>query len=376
MRARARWRLVSLLVAAACLYPQTSRAQVSVSLIWHQPDIQAFYLSDFTSYIADFALGDPESVAQPDLFTVQIVNTTGLTQRVFLKFFVFAGAGAATELLSGTSDPFSLAPEGLIIRNSDLIDSDLPFGLTDTDFNEQEAEDIATRTLETGTLPSDTYTFRIEVYAELNPITPIGSSEHIIVVTNPTRVDLVGPGGFFGELLPVVANSTPQFFWSADAMAMGGISRFRIKVVQVEESASAEDAMDGFAVWQAEMVNQTTEIYPASVEAIPLEPGATYAWQVARLVETSGGTREIESDIFWFRMEDEASGIVGAGVDEEVNSMIQQIAALQGLGADLEDFQPTGQVLVDGRPVSLNSLRGLLSQVLTGAVQIATIIIR
>ena len=366
MRAGARHRLVSLLVLGVGIWPALASGQAAVFITWNQPDIQTFYLSDF----------DPsDTSAHPDLFTVTITNTAGLDQTIFLRFFIFSGAGAALEILSAKSNDFVLAPGGLVVSNRELSNVDRPFGLADYSVNTETAEAITDKLLETGLLPSDIYTFRIEVY---NSATAglLSSAEHAVVVSNPTRVDLVGPGAQFGGTLPVVAIPTPQFFWSTDALDPLLTARFLIKVVRLQESASAEEAIQGFAVWEAEVTDQTTAIYPSSVEAIALEPGATYAWQIKRLIDTSGGIREIESEIFWFKMEDEASGIVGAGVDEEVDAMIDQIMSLQGLSQELEGFQPTGQVLVDGRPVSLNALRSLLERVLAGTIQIATIIIR
>jgi hypothetical protein len=119
-----------------------------------------------------------------------------------------------------------------------------------------------------------------------------------------------------------------------------------------------------------------TAIYPSSVEAIQLEAGASYAWQIIRYVETSSGTVDIESPIFWFKMEDPAAGVVGASVDEEVDQMIDQIQEMQGVGDQLEGYQPTGQVIVDGQPMNLNALRNLLEQILNGQLQVGTIIIR
>jgi hypothetical protein len=364
MRAAARRRLLSLLVLGACLWPVVASGQASVFITWHRPDIQTFFLSDFEP---------SDTSVHPDLFTIIITNTLGTPQLVKLRFFISV-ASVIDPLLSAESNEFTLDPAGLTISNRELSDPDRPFGLQEYTLDSDAAEDLFGTVLETGLLPSDTYTFRIEVYGPTGLL--LSSAEHPLVVTNPSRVDLIGPGAQFGGFLPVVAISTPQFFWSTDALDPALTANFMIKVVRVEEAASAEEAISGFAAWESGMDNQTTTIYPASVEAIPLEPGATYAWQIKRLVDTSGGIRELESDIFWFKMEDEASGIFGAGVDEEVTSMLDQIIELQGLTSDLEGFHPTGQILVDGRPVSLNSLRNLLERVLAGTLQIATIIIR
>ena len=366
MRAGARLRLLSLLVLSACLLPAAAGAQVSISLVWHQPDLQTFYLSDF----------DPSDASlHPDLFTVSLINTAGVDTTIYLKFYIYFGATSDTRLLEAKSDPFVLGPGGEVFTNRELTNDQQPFGLVEAIFDEEAAGDLAETALETGLLPSNTYSFRLEAYSYPAGVL-LNTAQYVLTVSNPTRVDLIGPGASFGGVLPVVATPNPQFFWSTDASAATLLKRYLIRVVRVQESGSAEEAIQGFATWEGEINDATTAIYPSSVESIPLEPGATYAWQVERLVETSSGVARLESEIFWFKMEDQNSGFSGSSVDEEVDAMINQIAGLQGVSGELAGFRPTGQVLVDGKPTDLNSLRGLLEQVLNGALQIATIIIR
>jgi hypothetical protein len=365
MRATRRRHLLGLVAAVLVLWPAVAGAQVSVLFTWNQPNIQSFYLSDF----------DPSDTAvHPDLFTLQILNSTGLDQVISLRFYILAGMGGATQLVTASTDPFTLGAGGLMVTNRDLSQVGQDYTLSDYDVDTDAAEEIVNQLLETGVLPSDTYTFRLEVYSEVEAL--MGSGEYALVVSNPSRVDLFGPGGEFGGTLPVIATSNPQFFWSSDAMGGTASTRFSLKVVRVDDATSGEEAIDGFAVWQAAVTDQTTTIYPASVEAIPLEAGSSYAWQVTRIVETSGGEREIESEIFWFKLEDPAGGIFGASVDEEVAAMLQQIASLQGVGSEIEGFTPIGTVLVDGRPVNLNGLRELLRRILSGEIQVTSIIIR
>lgn len=365
MRATRRRHLLGLVAAVLVLWPAVAGAQVSVLFTWNQPDIQSFYLSDF----------DPSDTAvHPDLFTLQILNSTGLDQVVYLRFYILAGPGGATQLVTASTDPFTLGAGGLMVTNRDLSQVGQDYTLSDYDVDTDAAEEIVNQLLETGVLPSDTYTFRIEVYSEVGAL--MGSGEYALVVSNPSRVDLFGPGGEFGGTLPVIATSNPQFFWSSDAMGGAASTRFNLKVVRVDDATSGEEAIDGFAVWQTAITDQTTTIYPASVEAIPLEAGSSYAWQVTRIVGTSGGEREIESEIFWFKLEDPAGGVFGASVDEEVTAMMDQIMTLQGVGTELEGFTPLGTVLVDGRPVNINGLRELLKRVLSGEIQVTSIIIR
>ncbi len=380
MRTGSRWCLACGLVAALLLLPSQGRAQVSVNFIWHQPDMQTFYVADFI----DLAQESIDTSMMSDLFTVVITNTTVTARNVSLKVTLRIENLAALQLSGNTlawaqSLPFTLeASEVLQVSNRDLGQEGSRFSIDSgkSGFDETTGEALQDLILQTGLLPSGTFVFDVAIHDEFDQPIPGASFSHSIIVSNPSRVDLVGPGTEFGGSLLVIATETPQFFWSPDAVASGLTSRFRIRVVKVEGATSAEEAMQGYATWEKIVENQTTEIYPSSVEAIALEAGQTYAWQVERLVETSSGTHELQSDIFWFKLEDPSAGVVGAGIEEEVSTMVERIQELQGISSELEGYQPTGMVLVDGKPTDLNALRNLLEQVLSGQIQIATIIIR
>lgn len=377
MRAGSRWCQAFGLVAALLLLPSQGRAQVSVNIILHQPYMQTFYVADFM----DLARESIDTSMMSDLFTVVIHNTPVTAREVSLKVTLRIENLATLQLGGSTlawaqSQPFTIeASEMLQISNRDLGQEGSRFSIDSakSDFDQETGEMLQDLILQTGLLPSCTFIFDVTIHDEFE--VEIAFDTRSIIVSNPSRVDLVGPGTEFGGSLPVIATDTPQFFWSTDAFA-SGFSRFRIRVVKVEGAASAEEAMQGYATWEKIVEDQTTEIYPSSVEAIALEAGQTYAWQVERLVETSSGIHELQSDIFWFKLEDPSAGVIGAGVEEEVSTMIAMILDLQGLSSELEGYQPTGMVLVDGRPTDLNTLRNLFEQVLSGQIQIATIIIR
>lgn len=363
--------------AALLLIPSTGQAQVSMVFTWHQPDMQTFYLADFYNLAQESV--DPNQL--PDLFTVTFINTYSEPVPVALRVKLRVEnlnvlSGDIEELAVLQTNYADIEPGQTPITNRDIATESHDFSVNEdlSDYDEDAAEQLEDYILQTGLMPSGTYIFDVELLDFSGAV--IQTQSIVRYVSNPTRVDLVGPGDEFGSTLPVVASSTPQFFWSTDASAADITTRFLVRVVKVEGGVTAEEAMQGYAVWEAGVENQTTAIYPSSVEAIPLEPSATYAWQVKRLVETSSGTQELESQIFWFKMEDPESGAVGANVDDEVSQMIDQILDIQGVSGELEGFVPTGQVMIDGQPVDLNALRELLELVLSGQLQITSIIIR
>ncbi len=365
-------------VAMMVLSPSAGRAQVSMVFTWSQPNMQTFFVADFINLAQETF----DTSSHPDLFTALLTNTSADTQYVAvrIKFGIEnLSAGALSDsypnLASIETTVFGVPPAGRIFTNRDIADQGSDIRIRESDYDDAATDELQDLILQTGLLPTGQYIFEFELLDEYGQLLP-SPMPFSIWVSNPTRVDLLGPGDEFGQTLPVVATSTPQFFWSTDAAAAGITTRFQIRVVKAEGASSAEEAISGFAVWESQITDQMTAIYPSSISAIQLESGATYAWQVNRQIETSSGTVEIESPIFWFKMEDPSAGVVGATVDEEVNQMIDQIQEMQGVGSQLEGFQPTGQVIVDGQPMNLNSLRNLLEQVLNGQLQVVSIIIR
>ncbi len=366
---------------AACAFllllaAPAARGQVSVVFTWHQPDMQSFYLANFF----DLAQESVDTGQHPDLFTIQLVNTTSppVPVNVSARITLRVESLNIDELAWVQTRLFELGTAGIVLNNRQLSEEGQPWTVDGekSGYDEDAAEDLSDTILQTGLLPSDTYTFRIQIFNEYDQPIPGAATSYSLIVSNPSRVDLIAPGAEFGTTLPVVATATPQFFWTTDASAAGLTKRYLIRVVKVEDSSSAEEVMQGFANWEAVVENKTTEIYPSSADAMPLEPGVAYAWQVIRRIITSGGQVELESPIFWFKMEDQSAGVIGATVDEQVAQMINQIQEIQGVGTELGGFVPTGQVLIDGRPVDLNALKSLLEQILNGQIQVGSIVIR
>jgi hypothetical protein len=137
--------------------------------------------------------------------------------------------------------------------------------------------------------------------------------------------------------------------------------------------------MQSFPNWDA-TTSASTALYPGSVSAIPLAPGKTYAWQVTREIRTSGGNIYLNSPIYWFRMAGGEDGSRPANQDagDQLGAGIQldQLGRALGLGAQLDGFRPTGQMIVDGKPVSVETLEALLRAILAGEISVHSIIVR
>lgn len=339
-------------------------AQVRVSAEWLYP-VETVYIGDFSPYNVGQA---------PDFLGITLVNAGARAQTILLELTIERERPSPLFIFRGRTAPFVLSEPVRRVTNRDLASRGRDVSMTDYEIG-KEAERTYEQIAQTGRFPSGTYVFALKVF------TPVGAVLDETVVrlelTNPTRIELIAPGRPFGEPPPVVTTQAPRFVWSS-AVGVGGGGQYRIRVVRVDAAASAEEAMQGFAAWEA-VTRATTVLYPGSVNAIPLEPGASYAWQVTREIRTSGGVEFLASPIFWFRVAAPAGAAPLARSAASDDAAALEFAALVqrlGFGASLAGFRPTGQLLVDGRPVAPERLQDLIRAILAGEIAIRSVTVR
>ena len=349
----------------AALLTSPAGAQVRVTTQWLFP-VETVYAADFVP----FSVGQ-----QPDFLGITLMNGAASPQSVVLQLIVRQERPSSRLLFEGITDPFVLRGSVRRITNRDLASQNSDVSIKSYDIA-SAAEDLAETVARTGRFPSGTYVFQTRVTMPGGMV--LDEDEVRVDLVNPTRLELLTPGRPFGDQPEVVNASAPRFQWSTDEGLVGGSQQYRIRVVPANASASPEEAMQGFASWEA-VTSATTAIYPGSVSAIPLVPGNTYAWQVTRDVLTSGGTQLLDSPIYWFKMAGgtgEGSTGGGAAADVGRDTQLYQLLQRLGLGGDLAGFRPTGQILVDGSPVSIENLEALLRAILSGDVAVRTITVR
>jgi hypothetical protein len=351
-------RRVRLLALLGLLLAPPASAQVVVN-VQKFINLETLYLADLSPYTVG---------SQPEF--VSITLTGAGSRQIRLAIELRRERPTASRLLTGTTDPFTLSGT-LRLTNRDLACEDCPYGVEDGEIS-AEFEDIVR---ESSRFPAGSYV--LEVRAQTPTGIEVGRGSTTFELVNPTRIELVSPGRPFGDTPEVVTSSTPRFVWSADAGVVSGGGDYRIRVVPVDGAATAEDAIQQFASWEAS-TRATTAIYPGSVSAIPLQPGGTYAWQIVRDVRASSGTEQIASPIYWFRMAEAQTGddpsSQGNGGDVGAGNQLQQLA--RSLGIDLSGFRPTGQLYVDGELYPADRLEELLRAILAGEIPLSSINVR
>ncbi len=351
----ARSRAAALAICAA-LAATTAAAQVQVTL---RP-----LAAPEAFYVADFLPGSPG--LRPDLLGITLVSPGRVGQTISLEFKVARESPSPAEVFRGTTDPFVLNESVRHLTSRDLASKGRDVSITDFTVNEDALDGPGGRS---GRLLPGAYVFTVTVRDARGG--EVDAEEVRLTFTSPTRVELLSPGAPADMAPPVVLGPTPRFLWSADGEAPG--ARYRLRVVKVDAaSASAVEALQaGFPAWDA-TVTGTSAIYPASVQALRLEPGATYAWQVTRELRTSGGTDPVESPIYWFRV----GGAGGPGPAGGALAL-RFAALLRALGfPELEGFTPVGATLEDGRVIPLEKLEELLAAIEAGDVAVLSARVR
>ncbi|HOH08796.1 MAG TPA: hypothetical protein PLF89_14830 [bacterium] len=356
------------------------QAQVIIQAQVLQRDLRLFFLSDLNL--------TGRGRATNEVFSISIINSAAIQQICCLHMDLSKQEGGRSQLLaSGTTNPFTLAAGRTIrITNVNLFSQAQQFSLDDYAI-EDEGEEVQSRILATGKLPTGLYRFTFLI----SPCSGSGfsPSETYIEfdVSNPTSLDLIGPGEPADRALPGLSPTLfPLFRWNSN------LSRFKLTVAEklagVHDAASpAEIIQDrirferlftvdparsgGIAPDGSEYISGTSYPYP-SAGAWPLEEGKTYYWRITGVAPSSGAEAEFPSEIWAFRTD--AGGMhsleIRAGMSEMIASLRpasgEGMAPLFRSGGELDGFTLTGRYWLNGRWITYEQLQAILIKLSTG----------
>ena len=203
--------------------------------------------------------------------------------------------------------------------------------------------------LPSGLLPAGVYTFRIQVDDIRTKLTSTATFR--FVLSNPSRLDLVFPMDNDRAV-----GQFPLFQWNFDG------PRARISVFErLSGQSSPEETASGIPHVSTEVTGNSF-LYP-SAGVRPLEPGKSYVWFVEGLFGASGGSaRSMRSPIRTFT-------VSATGSNAAIQSLLDELE--KALGAKhkalferirAEALSPTGQVSVNGAPITTSDLVKLIGQ--------------
>ncbi|NIA29155.1 MAG: hypothetical protein GWP06_04475 [Actinobacteria bacterium] len=367
--------LLIIALATLVFFQRQSFAQsVTIDAKLLNPDIKIFMLSDFNF--------TGHGTSSGDFFTLTITNTSNLTQNCVLIMRIRSQNYG--ELASGRTTPFDLAPlETIQITNSNLFSQAQKFSLENYNI-EDAGKDLTDRILTAGALPSDIYYFDFD----LEQNSGLKSESFLeIDVSNTKTLDLIAPGANTdrGEISQIFS-TLPLFTWESN------IDRFELtiaeKLADVPENVDPEQVLQGRIIFKkilqigsgaavpidgAIVIPTTTFQYPVSAD-FPLERGKTYYWQLKGIVKTPSETLYFPSEIWGFKIQQ----IEGTLLTPEQQQIHDILSTLLGddfnqffeAGGDLDGFNPTGEITINGKKISISDLRALLAKLHSGELKV------
>ena len=243
-----------------------------------------------------------------------------------------------------------------------------------------QADAILQSVITTGKITDGEYTFRVNILSENDQV--LASDSKTILVRSPVSITLESPAGTLSDTLDNVIYTTfPIFQWFSQ-ICNGCNTFIRVAQYNSQVHSSVEDAMEDQRVLPFDQTEEWYQIdnvnsfqYPFS-DAYPLEEGNVYCWQVMMSMPTTLGSEEMTSTIAAFKI-----GVAGnvETPDMVTNPLLMalqqalgddQFNAYFGSGNDLQGFNPTGQVEVNGVTVDESSVNYILNQISSNAYQI------
>lgn len=235
---------------------------------------------------------------------------------------------------------------------SDIRGSRIPGGHGHGSFNDEFLSQISGNVL-----PAGVYT----VVATITPPSGVDvETRATFTINDPRQVVLQTPWND-----AALFNLEPSFSWSGRADA------YRIVVCEFdpERHGSPQDALEGTPQWSALLDGRTSVVYGEG-GARPLVAGRRYVWQVEALLSTTSGQRPFASEARTFTVRTD-----GGPHPQQLANLLGGLtpSQLAGLADLLENFELSGTILVDGRPVSLEEFQQLLGRIASGELNIASI---
>lgn len=305
------------------------------------------------------------------------------------------GITAATTIIEIETGVFSLqAP--LILDNRDIssetsiiYDMGSPpnqielTGQVIESLNPTQADAILQSVVTTGRIADGEYTFEIQIRSESDLI--YVSDLKTILVQSPVSINLETPGGVLADTLDnLIYSNFPIFQWFSQSC--NGCNSF-IRVAQYNSGvhSSLEEALEDQRVlpfnqsdnWHP-IDNVNSYQYPFS-GAYPLEPGNVYAWQIMITLPTTSGSEEMASSIFAFKIGIAGTVEIANSISSPLLMTLQQALgddqynAFFGSGNELQGYNPSGQLLINGVNVDEASVNYILNQFLSNNYQINSI---
>ncbi len=374
---------IAVLVALVFCQNQASAQSESVTIKAEllNPDIKMFMLSDFFDFTGHGAVTG-------GLFRLKIMNGPTQIQAKFVLSLQISSHEYG-KLASGYTEPFELdlAPlEETFITDTDLFSDASKYSLADYSI-EDITKALTDRILASGALPSDVYYFHFDLEQNGSMSSMKSDDFFEIDVSNTKTLDLITPGANVdhGEISQI-SSTLPLFIWESN------MDRFELtiaeKLADVPESVDPEQVLQGRIIFKkilqisrgdtapvdgAIVIPTTTFQYPVSAD-FSLERGKTYYWQLKGIVKTPSETLYFPSEIWGFKIQ-QMEGTLLTPEQQQIHDILTTLLGddfnqFFEAGGDLDGFNPTGFITINGKKISISDLRALLAKLHSGELKV------
>jgi len=251
-------------------------------------------------------------------------------------------------------------------------------------------ENLLSSVVTTGKLPDGQYSFHVVLKSgssdDEGSLTISDEMSETVLVSSPTSLNLIGPGGDLADTsMSMIYSLYPIFQWETEPCP-GCESLIRIGQFKADSHSSTEEAIEDLTVlpmdqtqgWESTGI-ATSYQYPFS-GVIDLVSGEVYVWQVQKRLPTTAGSESFTSPIFAFKMAD-LSEPPSAGA-EALHPIVQQLMEIMGEqqfnayfgpDADLAGFSPSGTYEINGMEVSVDAVFSLINEIRNQSMSIISI---
>ena len=307
-----------------------------------------------------------------------ISNPTTIISMESDEFQMFADIRISNTYLSTqTSSLFDMSVPPKQIPLSMKINKMIDFG---------KFQELLSAVITTGKLADGNYTFRVTIKSGLKGNLSITDDiMETVQVTSSTSLNLISPGGELADSLQnIIFSPYPIFQWDTNP-CQGCESFIRVAKFDPNLHSSINEAINDITVLP---VNQsenwksagfaTNYQYPFT-DAIDLEPGSIYVWQVQKKLPTTEGVEAFTSPIFAFKVvnfENTSSQFQPLHpVLQQLKDVLgeQQFQSYFGPDSELIEFEPNGTYQIDGIEVSVDEIIKLMNEFNNGSKDLINI---
>jgi hypothetical protein len=359
--------VVWILTAILFLSPSVSHAQSNLKVTIDLPslDYDVIYLGDFIDISSNKLSKNIPNFSG----TITVVDPPGTLAWFILTVKAdiwFKGDPGPVTLASAETDPFKVPGTRSLTANDlagGVSDIEVKSGYYENKDARKRIEDYAAKF---PTAPVGQYFIEIVAYASTSPGPSgtkgniVGKTQKVITVRNASpeevQVNLIDP-----QPGATIASTLPTFSWNSPNPKVTLYVYEKLPVHQ-----SPQEAITGIPYLKQDVEGRQTLTYPTDAQR-RLEQNKTYVWYVETAVTTNRQTIQKRSEVRLFRIqtENQQSQVIQELMNNLGGAVSGTFSTLQSIG-----WQPTGRMTLDGKPLTLDDLKALITKLAAQNTQV------